>query len=225
MYKLYLWKVLYCFISQNLITSKKTKKETNAPPCRSRRLHHILTILNFLSRPFLPSVPSSADSSTWKSGGQCARGGCRWAAVHDSGRQTSATCAVVTDREGPAHAVGSAGGGDAWRSPETKERHPGHDGGVPLPDRSVQRAEHQTQRGTGPAQCSVWVWDGLFLLGNTTITTDSEQRTLWYFWPCAVYISSELVCSISYGTENYLCSHYMNALYRNEQDSFSCKIV
>lgn len=72
-----------------------------------------------------------------------------------SGGETPSSHPVVSDRTGPSDAVGAAHGGDARRTPQTEERQPGHDGDVPVPVGSVQRAQHQTQRGSGSAQRAV----------------------------------------------------------------------
>lgn len=54
-------------------------------------------------------------------------------------RQTASTYTVVKDRKGPANAGGKDHGGDARWPLEAKEREPGHDGAVPVPDCSIQR--------------------------------------------------------------------------------------
>lgn len=66
-------------------------------------------------------------------------------------RETPSAGALVPGGEGPADAGGKDDGRDGRRTPEAEERQPRHDGDVPVPDGSLQRPQHQTQRGTGSA--------------------------------------------------------------------------
>lgn len=103
------------------------------------------------------SFPSGAVSSSWSAGRQCARGGQRWAGLPGGGWETTSACPLVPGREGPVDAGWKDNGGDTRRTSEAEERQPRHDGDLPLPDGSLQWAQHQTQRGTGSSKRAVWV--------------------------------------------------------------------